>query len=190
MKMTKLLLLTGVLHVPTLMLYGTTSPGATTGGATANPKPTEYFAGWKVWVSTWYATTPDGSPIEGRGIPPDVFVPWSAAGGRDPVITAAVALAKLAASMGAGISSLLLGAGLVTIGFGVLASFAQTDLRRLLAYSAVAHAGFLAVAAGSPQGGGEAVRFYLVCYAATAGLAFAAVAGTGTEGFQIGRAHV
>lgn len=68
--------------------------GDTTGGATANPKPTEYFAGWKVWVSTWYATTPDGSPIEGRGIPPDVFVPWSVTGGRDPVIAAAVALAK------------------------------------------------------------------------------------------------
>ncbi len=100
---------------------------------------------------------------------------------------AAVALAKLAAGMGAGISSLLLGAGLVTIGFGVLASFAQTDLRRLLAYSAVAHAGFLAVAAGSPQGGTEAVRFYLVCYAATAGLAFAAIAGTGTEGFPLAR---
>lgn len=102
-------------------------------------------------------------------------------------IGAAVAMAKLGAAMGAGISSLLLGAGLVTIGFGVLASFAQTDLRRLLAYSAVAHAGFLAVAAGSPQGGAEAVRFYLVCYAATAGLAFAGVAGTGTDGFPLAR---
>jgi hypothetical protein len=68
--------------------------GDTTGGATANPKPTEYFQGWKIWVPTWYATTPDGMPIEWRGIPPDVFVPWSAAGERDPVIDAAVALAK------------------------------------------------------------------------------------------------
>lgn len=102
-------------------------------------------------------------------------------------IGAAVAMAKIAAAMGASISSLLLGAGLVTIGFGVLASFAQTDLRRLLAYSAVAHAGFLCVAAGSPTGGAEAVRFYLVCYAATAGLAFAAIAGTGTDGFPLAR---
>lgn len=68
--------------------------GDTTGGATANPKPTEYFQGWKIWVPTSYATTPDGTPIEWRGIPPDVFVPWSAAGSRDPVIDAAVALAK------------------------------------------------------------------------------------------------
>ena len=100
---------------------------------------------------------------------------------------AAVALAKLATSMGAGISSLLLGAGLVTIGFGVLASFAQTDLRRLLAYSAVAHAGFLAVAAGSPLGGPQAVRFYLVCYGAAATLALVALAGTGTDGFSLTR---
>jgi len=68
--------------------------GDTTGGATANPKPTEYFQGWKIWVPTWYATTPDGMPIEGRGIPPDVFVPWLAGGQRDLVIDAAVALAK------------------------------------------------------------------------------------------------
>lgn len=98
---------------------------------------------------------------------------------------AAIALARLATAMGAGISSLLLGAGLVTIGFGVLASFAQTDLRRLLAYSAVTHAGFLAVAAGSVNGGAEAVRFYLVCYGAAATLAFAALAGTGTDGFPL-----
>jgi carboxyl-terminal processing protease len=68
--------------------------GDTTGGATANPAPTTYLSGWKVWVSTWYATTADGEPIEGRGIAPDVFVPWTAAGERDPVIMAAVALAK------------------------------------------------------------------------------------------------
>jgi NADH-quinone oxidoreductase subunit N len=100
---------------------------------------------------------------------------------------AAMALAKLAASMGAGVSSLLLGAGLVTIGFGVLASFAQTDLRRLLAYSAVVHAGFLAVAAGSAVGGAQAVRFYLVCYGAAALLGFTALAGTGTDGFPLSR---
>ena len=95
---------------------------------------------------------------------------------------AAIALAKLANGMGAGTSSLLLGAGLVSIGFAVFASFAQSDLRRLLAYSAVAHAGFLAVAASSATGGAEAVRFYLVCYGAAA-----ALAGTGTEGFALSR---
>jgi hypothetical protein len=68
--------------------------GDTTGGATANPKPVEYYQGWKVWVSTWYAILPDGQPIEGRGIAPDVYVPWSPTATRDPVIDAAVALAR------------------------------------------------------------------------------------------------
>lgn len=96
---------------------------------------------------------------------------------------AAVALARLATGMGASVQSMLMGVGLATIGFGVVASFAQTDLRRLLAYSAVAHAGFLAVAAGSGAPGADAVKFYIVGYGAAALLAFAALAGTGTSGF-------
>ncbi|MEW5918353.1 MAG: S41 family peptidase [Gemmatimonadota bacterium] len=68
--------------------------GDTTGGATANPKPVDYYQGWKVWVSTWYATLPDGQPIEGRGIAPDVYVPWSPTATRDPVIDAAISLAR------------------------------------------------------------------------------------------------
>jgi NADH-quinone oxidoreductase subunit N len=62
----------------------------------------------------------------------------------------------------------------------VLASFAQDDLRRLLAYSAVAHAGFLALGIASGVPGGAAVAFYVVGYGAAALLAFASLAGTGT----------
>ncbi len=68
--------------------------GDTTGGASGNPSPTEYYTGWKVWVSTWFASLPDGSPIEWKGIPPDIFVPWPESGSNDAVIAAAVALAK------------------------------------------------------------------------------------------------
>jgi NADH-quinone oxidoreductase subunit N len=98
---------------------------------------------------------------------------------------AAIALARLAVGMGASIQQLLMAIGLVTIGFGAVASFAQTDLRRLLAYSAVAHAGFLALAAGSGQDAGDTVRFYILGYGAAALLCFAALAGTGTSGFAI-----
>ena len=101
---------------------------------------------------------------------------------------AALALVKLATAMGAPIETLLMGIGLATIGFGVVASFAQTDLRRLLAYSAVAHAGFLALAAGCGAAGAPAVRFYLVGYGAAAFLAFAALAGTGTSGVPVATA--
>jgi NADH-quinone oxidoreductase subunit N len=100
---------------------------------------------------------------------------------------AALALVRIVAAAGPAIEQLVLGLGLLTIGFGVLASFAQTDLRRLLAYSAVAHAGFIAVAAASPVGGADAARFYVLNYGAAAALAFAALAGTGTDGFSIAR---
>jgi NADH-quinone oxidoreductase subunit N len=98
---------------------------------------------------------------------------------------AALALAKLATAMGASIQSLLMGIGIATIAFAVVASFAQTDLRRLLAYSAVAHAGFLALGASCGVAGASATKFYIVGYGAAALLCFAAVAGTGTEGFPI-----
>jgi C-terminal processing protease CtpA/Prc len=75
-------------------LPNVTIMGDTTGGGTANPRPVPYLEGWKVWVSTWFATLPDGAPIEGRGIPPDVHVPWPMPGVRDPVIDAALALAR------------------------------------------------------------------------------------------------
>jgi NADH-quinone oxidoreductase subunit N len=98
---------------------------------------------------------------------------------------AAVALGRLATSAGASLSSVLVGVGLFTIGLGVVASFAQTDLRRLLAYSAVTHAGFLALAAGSGAEGAMAARFYVVGYGAAALLALAALAGSGTEPFAV-----
>ena len=99
---------------------------------------------------------------------------------------AAVALSRLVIGTSASVGTALLVCGLVTIGIGVLASFAQTDLRRLLAYSAVAHAGFLALAAGSASAGGDsAARFYVIGYAAAALLCFASLAGTGTEPFSI-----
>ena len=105
---------------------------------------------------------------------------------------AGFALAKLAVGMGTSIQTLLMGLGVATIAFGVVASFAQTDFRRLLAYSAVAHAGFIALAAASAKDtsgmtavpmGKEVVGFYIVCYGAAALLCFAAMAGTGTDGY-------
>lgn len=94
---------------------------------------------------------------------------------------AAAGIAKIATGAGLSVQQLLMGAGLVTIAFGVVASFAQTELRRLLAYSAVAHAGFLALAAGNPKAAMPTALFYVVCYGAAALLAFAALAGTASS---------
>ncbi|MBX9582210.1 MAG: NADH-quinone oxidoreductase subunit N [Gemmataceae bacterium] len=67
--------------------------------------------------------------------------------------------------------------GAVTVTFGNLAAFGQTNLKRLLAYSTIAHAGtmLLGVAVLSPDGT-AAVLYYLVAYLAMNLGAFAVVA--------------
>ncbi|RDI74170.1 proton-translocating NADH-quinone oxidoreductase, chain N [Gaiella occulta] len=69
---------------------------------------------------------------------------------------------------------------------GNLAALAQKDVKRLLAYSSVSHAGFMliAVAANSPLGG-RALLYYLIPYGAMSIGAFAVVAARERE---LGRA--
>ena len=64
----------------------------------------------------------------------------------------------------------------VSIVVGNLAALVQTNMKRLLAYSSVAHAGYLliGVAAGGIQGA-EAVSYYLIAYLAMTMTAFAVV---------------
>jgi NADH-quinone oxidoreductase subunit N len=69
---------------------------------------------------------------------------------------------------------------LVSMTIGNLLALLQNDLKRLLAYSGVAHAGYLLVGVGAglaePQSGGlEAVFFYLLIYAAMTLGAFAVI---------------
>jgi NADH-quinone oxidoreductase subunit N len=55
----------------------------------------------------------------------------------------------------------------LTMVVGNLGALAQTNLKRMLAYSSVAHAGYLLTAlVAVPQVAGEAILFYLVAYAA------------------------
>jgi NADH-quinone oxidoreductase subunit N len=67
--------------------------------------------------------------------------------------------------------NLLLVLSVATLLFGNLAAIPQTNFKRLLAYSSIAHAGFLllALAAGSPEtanslGSAKTVSFYLATY--------------------------
>ncbi|HLG71930.1 MAG TPA: proton-conducting transporter membrane subunit [Chloroflexota bacterium] len=71
--------------------------------------------------------------------------------------------------------------GLLTAVWATIAALSQREIRRLLAYSAIAHAGFLAMAAGSGDAGRPAAIFYVVVYGATAMLVFASLAGLGPE---------
>jgi hypothetical protein len=67
-------------------LYGTT-----TGGASGNPQPHPLGNGVTVFLPSWRELFPDGSPLEGKGIHPDVEVVFDAHTGADAVIAAALA---------------------------------------------------------------------------------------------------
>lgn len=67
--------------------------------------------------------------------------------------------------------SLLVAIAMLTLIYGNLAALPQTNLKRLLAYSSIAHAGYLLVAIVSLSG--RAVAFYLVAYLLMTLLSFA-----------------
>ena len=65
----------------------------------------------------------------------------------------------------------------VSLAWGNLAALAQSDVKRLLAYSSISHAGFLLIAmAAGTERGAEALLYYLVPYSAMSVGAFAVVA--------------
>ena len=66
---------------------------------------------------------------------------------------------------------------IASLAIGNLAAIAQSDVKRMLAYSSVSHAGFLLIAiAANSQDGATALLYYLVPYAAATVGAFAVVA--------------
>ena len=65
----------------------------------------------------------------------------------------------------------------ISLAWGNLAALAQRDLKRLLAYSSISHAGFLLMAvSANSELGGQALLYYLVPYSAMSVGAFAVVA--------------
>jgi NADH-quinone oxidoreductase subunit N len=72
---------------------------------------------------------------------------------------------------------------IVTMVVGNLAALAQPNLKRMLAYSSVAHAGYLLTAlVAAPGLAGEAMLFHLVAYAAVNLGAFGTIAALAREG--------
>jgi len=65
----------------------------------------------------------------------------------------------------------------ISLVWGNLGALAQRDLKRILAYSSISHAGFLLMAlAADSERGGESLLYYLVPYSAMSVGAFAVVA--------------
>jgi NADH-quinone oxidoreductase subunit N len=94
-------------------------------------------------------------------------------------LAAALALGRLVLAAGVELAQLLIWIGSLTILWGTFGAIAQaTDLRRMLAYSAVTHAGFIGLALGSGPQGPTTAAFYAAIYGSMAMLVFAALAGS------------
>jgi C-terminal processing protease CtpA/Prc len=66
--------------------------GAKSGGSSGNPQPHKLANGVIVFVPSWKDMQPDGTPIEGKGIEPDVKVEPKKGDfvNADPVLDAAL----------------------------------------------------------------------------------------------------
>ena len=95
---------------------------------------------------------------------------------------AAFVLGRLALTAGVELGQLLIWVGALTIGWGTFGALAQgADLRRMLAYSAITHAGFIGLALGSGPNGPTTAVFYAAVYGSTAMLVFAVVGRPGVQ---------
>jgi NADH-quinone oxidoreductase subunit N len=135
--------------------------------------------GFKVSAVPFHMWAPD--VYDGAPTPVTAFMATAvkAAGFAALVRIAMVAFGEASAAWQATIWWL----AVLTMVVGNLVALAQRRLKRMLAYSSIAHAGYLlvAVAAASPSGG-SAFVFYALAYTAMTVGAFALVAAVGRDG--------
>ncbi|HPE60128.1 MAG TPA: NADH-quinone oxidoreductase subunit NuoN [Thiolinea sp.] len=94
-------------------------------------------------------------------------------------------LAEGLASLSFGWSQLFLVLGLLSVAGGNLVAIAQTSFKRMLAYSTIAHMGFILMGAmTATHGGYSAAMFYVLVYALMAAGAFGVLVVMGREGFE------
>ncbi len=93
-------------------------------------------------------------------------------------LAAGLAMLKVANVAGGEVlHPILVALGTLSILWATFAALAQVELRAMLAYSAVAHAGFLTFGIGLGEVGRQAAVFYAVTYVAAVALVFASLAG-------------
>lgn len=93
-------------------------------------------------------------------------------------LAAAFALGRVVLAAGGSLQQVFVWIGCITIIWGTFGAIGQaTNLRRMLAYSAITHAGFIGLALGSGPGGPAVAGFYAAAYASMAMLVFAGLAG-------------
>lgn len=69
---------------------GATLIGDSTYGSSGNPRPVELCPNVRVLLPTWIDLLPDGTPLEGKGVSPDIRVEWKPMPTSDPILDAAV----------------------------------------------------------------------------------------------------
>lgn len=85
-----------------------------------------------------------------------------------PKVAGTVALVQLVGALSPGVpdaAAMLVAAAVASMLLGNLAAYPQTDIRRLMAYSGVAHTGYILIAVAAGATGGAAAVFYAVAYA-------------------------
>lgn len=106
-----------------------------------------------------------------------------------PKVAGTVALVQLIGAFAPGLQDatlIVVAAGLASMLLGNLAAYPQTDLRRLMAYSGVAHTGYILLAAATGTTGGAAAVFYSVAYAVPSMAIMLLAAEEGTSLDEIG----
>jgi NADH-quinone oxidoreductase subunit N len=94
----------------------------------------------------------------------------------------------LSASAAAGWPPLIAGLAVVTMVYGNIAAVGQTSVKRMLAYSSIAHAGYILVAVASTfrvearEAAVSSLLFYLLAYTASNVLAFGSLIAMGSHG--------
>lgn len=85
-----------------------------------------------------------------------------------PKVAGTIAMVQIVAAFSAGsteMTPVLVAAAVLSMLIGNLGAFTQDDLRRLMAYSGVAHTGYILLAVAAGSAGGGAAAFYAVAYA-------------------------
>ncbi|WP_411280994.1 NADH-quinone oxidoreductase subunit N [Gemmatimonas sp.] len=122
----------------------------------------------KAAVVPFHAWAPD--TYEGASIPVTAYMATLTKGA---VLLAAVRLFS-GANVSGSLAQILMVLPLVSIVWGNLAAIKQQSFRRMIAYSSIAHAGYLFYAfLGDSAGRMQAVLFYVIAYSVTNLLAFA-----------------
>jgi NADH-quinone oxidoreductase subunit N len=124
----------------------------------------------KAAVVPFHAWAPD--TYEGASVPVTAYMATLI---KAAVLLAAVRVFGVATASGP-VADLLIVLPLVSIVWGNLAAIRQPSFRRMIAYSSIAHAGYLFYGfLGDPSGRMQAILFYIVTYSAANLLAFAMI---------------